>query len=845
MSDLNLRVNLTALDRATGPMRKAQAAARGLAGAYGQLRQLQDQRGAIDTFRRLQTQFKTNAQAAQGLREHLKGLRAQMGPQTAAAAKALAAEIKAAEAALKKTSAAADAQSTKMQRLRNVLAGMGIKNLAADETALAARIERTTQAIERQNKARAQAERMGKAAAIVTGTGWAARTAGTGMLNRLRAPLDEGRKNAAEIMRITALNLGDKATADAIKYAKAMKAYGTSTTDNLGLMKDALTAFADEHHAEMVMPTLARMKFANEAMFGEAEAQDNERKFMDMLRVIELRGGLKNEAEFKAQANTVQRLLTATGGRVGPGEWLEVIKTGGIAAKGLTSDAFFNQLEPLVQEMGGFRVGTALMSAYNNVYQGKTTKRAAMMMDSLGLVADPSKVKHDKVGQIAQLGVGAIKGSDLFQQDQFAWMEQVLVPALNAKGLTTDKQVIDAIGGIFSNRTASNLFAQMYLQREQIHKNARLNAGAMGIDDMHALAMQTPQGKEIEAAKRLHDVYNRLSTAAMPTYTAALEKLAGAFEGLNGFLARNPALAKAVGVGLGAIAVGLLALGTLLIPVGLLLAKFALLRYAAARLGLAFNPIARAAALLRGAWGTVAPLLARAGAGLLWLGRAGAQAFLLLGRAAFAFLATPLGIAFALVAAAVALWVARWDDIKGGAILLWQDITAAFTAGLTWLQALPQRLWQAGSDMIGGLINGITSRLSALKSTIVGAADSAAQWFKGQLGINSPSRVFMQLGGWVSEGAAQGIAGRAPLVARAAAAMAALPALAAAPALAAGVPALGAAGAGPAAGPTAYHITVNAAPGQDPQAIARAVAAELDRRDRARAARGMSALTDR
>ena len=78
---------------------------------------------------------------------------------------------------------------------------------------------------------------------------------------------------------------------------------------------------------------------------------------------------------------------------------------------------------------------------------------------------------------------------------------------------------------------------------------------------------------------------------------------------------------------------------------------------------------------------------------------------------------------------------------------------------------------------------------------------------------------------------------------------AALPGLAAAPALAATVataaPAIGSAGPVAAAAPAAYTITINAAPGQDPQAIARAVAAELDRRERARAARGMSMLTDR
>ena len=118
-----------------------------------------------------------------------------------------------------------------------------------------------------------------------------------------------------------------------------MDTFGTSTLDNLQLMRDGITAFADVHHAEIVAPTLSKMKFANEAMFGNEHGQENERKFMDMLKVIELRNGLKSEAAFKNQANIIQQVITATGGRTSR-EWLNAIKTGGVAVKGLTNEAF-------------------------------------------------------------------------------------------------------------------------------------------------------------------------------------------------------------------------------------------------------------------------------------------------------------------------------------------------------------------------------------------------------------------------------------------------------------------------------------------------------------------------
>ena len=47
-----------------------------------------------------------------------------------------------------------------------------------------------------------------------------------------------------------------------------------------------------------------------------------------------------------------------------------------------------------------------------------------------------------------------------------------------------------------------------------------------------------------------------------------------------------------------------------------------------------------------------------------------------------------------------------------------------------------------------------------------------------------------------------------------------------------------------AAGSSSYTITINPAPGMDPQAIARAVAQELDKRERDKGARRRSALQD-
>ncbi len=164
-----------------------------------------------------------------------------------------------------------------------------------------------------------------------------------------------------------------------------------------------------------------------------------------------------------------------------------------------------------------------------------------------------------------------------------------------------------------------------------------------------------------------------------------------------------------------------------------------------------------------------------------------------------------------------------------------------------------------GGNLVDGLIGGITTRAAALKDTVVGMASDVADWFKQKLGIQSPSRVFMQAGGFIADGAAVGITEGQDRVRRAvlgltAGATLALPSLGqASPLVMDHRPPMSAAAAfagsgGAHMGAPVINITVNAAPGMDGQAlsreVARAVAAELARRDSQRRAGRLSALGD-
>ncbi|KVZ38633.1 hypothetical protein [Burkholderia ubonensis] len=663
MSDRSLRLEvvLKALDHASRPIREIagrnRTLAKDLRDTRARLKELNDTQRRIGEFREMRTGLdKTStklADAQKKVKELAQSLRA-AGPPS----QQMIAELAKARQAASKLGAAFKKQSASVDELRNRLgrAGVDTRNLSQHERTLRTDIAATTGAIDAQARrldalnarqkrvadARAKMGSARGAAAELAIGGYAARATGSHILNDLREPLAEAKKVQNERGRIQGLGLGDHATQDAERYVRAMKTPGVAIADNMTLMRDAMSIFADEHHAQMVMPTLAKMKFANEAMFGAGQGHENEEKFMNMLKVIELRGGTKSEAAFKGEANMVQQVLTATGGRVGGDEWRNFIQTGKVAAKQMRQDAFYYQMEPLIQEMGGHAAGTGVQAAYSNLMQGKTTVRAAKRLVELGLV-DKKSVEYNTIGNVKRIKPGALIQGDLFNASPFEWMEKVLLPKLKAKGITSDAKILEEFSTIMTNGNGANLFATMYMQREQIHKNEKLNRGAYGIDKLHELAQKQTEGKELIALEKVRNLRTVIGEQVLPVYNRALELTTSVLERLLGFAKEYPNFTRAVAIGAAGLGALLAVLGTLTIALAAVLGPMAIVRFGLTMLG------------MRG--GLVSNGVRLAAASLQALGRV----VLLVGRA---FLASPIGLVAAAIAIAALLIVKYWEPIK-------------------------------------------------------------------------------------------------------------------------------------------------------------------------------------
>lgn len=751
----------------------SKAASNALKRTSDEVKKLNDQQKQIDGYVKQKKATEESAKALKDMQDRIKTLRQQMNSNPSAE---LTRDFEKAKAAAKRLKDSHQQNTQQLHQLRTEMnqSGLSTSNLSQHQSELRRRTDQATSELERQrrtlrnlNNVQQQHQRYSQNARTAGMTGMMMAGAGVGTLYAMRKPIDESKRVDIEENRIASLGFGKQATEEAILYARAMKTFGTSTLDNLTLVRDGVTAFGDVHHAQWVAPTLAKMKFANEAMYGD-HGVENEKKFMDMLKVIEMRNGLKSKESFTEQANIIQQVITATGGRVQAEEWLNVIKTGGIAAKGMDNKAFYYKMEPLVQEMGGFRVGTSMMSAYQNLYQGRTTQRAAANLDKFGLIGDYSKVKHNKTGDLSYLDIGAIKNAALFKKDQFAWMEQVLVPALNAKGITKESDVIDAIGSIFSNRTASNLFAQMYIQRDQIHKNAKLNEGAFNIDQLEKQAQGTTAGKELDAKAKLHDAYLQFGQTILPIYTQALIMASNAMQGFTGWMQQNPTLAKALGTGLLVIAAGLVAIGGLLLIFSPLILSMLSLRLMMVTLGVQGSALSFALRMLVMPFSLLKGAITGIGSALMWLARLA--------------MAHPILALITAVAFGVYMIYQNWDTIGPYFQNLWAQIKTFFQSGIGNISAtilnwspmglfysafatvlnwfgfeLPTKFSVFGTNIIDGLINGIKAAFPKLKSTWNDVANYMPDWLKQRMIIRSPSRVMAGLGGHIIGGIGMGL----------------------------------------------------------------------------------------
>jgi immunity-specific protein beta241 len=115
------------------------------------------------------------------------------------------------------------------------------------------------------------------------------------------------------------------------------------------------------------------------------------------------------------------------------------------------------------------------------------------------------------------------------------------------------------------------------------------------------------------------------------------------------------------------------------------------------------------------------------------------------------------------------LWSSGWEMIKNavsnGISSVISTVSGLPSSILSALGNLGSLLYNAGSNVIAGFINGIRSKASSLASAAIDTVKGGVDAVLNFLGIHSPSRLFYKIGGYTGEGMVLGIRSQAGAVA--------------------------------------------------------------------------------
>ncbi|MHC5192741.1 phage tail tape measure protein [Pseudomonas frederiksbergensis] len=886
-NDLKLQVLLNAIDRASGPLKAINngsiGAARALKDARDRLKELNAQQKDVSAWRTQRAAAEQTEQALGDARDKVRALSQQFAA-TGVPTKAMAKDFRTAVREAQKLKEQHQQQSEQLQTLRTKLysAGISTKDLSSHERHLREQIGATNASISEQGKRlvalNAQQKRlaierskmektqslagnMAMNGAAGLGSGYAAsrpiaKAIGAFAPNedsatQLKVSMMDGTGKVAEdFQKITdlATKLGDRlpgTTADFQEMMTMLRRQGLSAQSILGGTGEAAAYLG----VQLQMPVAEAAEFA-------AKMQDatrtSEKDMMALMDTIQ-RG-------FYSGVDPTNMLQGFS--KISP--VLDTIKKSGIDAA--------NELAPLLVMMDQTSMeGGAAGNAFRKIFQAGLDKDGVKDVNKI-LEIEGKKIRFkftDDKGNFAgleNLFAQVEKLKTLNDEDRTATMKSLF---------GDDSETITTLNTMMNKGLAGYREIQQKLQNQaDLRKRVNEQLGTL------TNVMEAAEGSFTNAMAEF-------GAAVAPDLKELINTLGEIANKVGAWARENPQLAGGLVKVVALVAGVSIVFGGLALTLASLLGPFAVVRYGMAMFGVqsggTLRIMQKLTPTLTGLARNAFPMLAQGIRTVAsTLGGVLLTALRTVSIALWGLAANPVVLAIAAVVATLAgaayLVYKNWDAVKLYFTNAWTEIKAGFSGGigsilntlanfspvgliyqafasvLSYLGVdLPNRFTEFGNMIVNGLVNGLFAGMGQIKGAITSIGDSTIGWFKEKLGIHSPSRVFAELGGFTMAGLTQGLEGgqNGPLGAMADMSKQ----LTTAGAMALGTTSMPGltvdtrapisnAGSSVYDSHDTYEIHIPAMPGMDPQAIARAVRAELARIESEKGARKRSKLSD-
>lgn len=441
-------------------------------------------------------------------------------------------------------------------------------------------------------------------------------------------------------------------------YRTAARIRGVTPAEALRDLGDMRGLFGSLTEAQQLLEPFTRISRAAGVMLGRP--QENMAGLIS--RVLDQRNAIQfgpdgrlNTELLNRELDAMWRAMVTNRGRVGPQQFLNFIQQGGNFARLLSPEAFYGVASVPIESMGGHRAGTGMAAMMQQLMGGMMTSRTARELIRYGIVPREG-IRVVRGGQV-QMEPNAVEGGDLLRQNPHAWVQTVLIPALQRQGAVTQEQQLDALSRIFGRQTAQRFVGELLISRQQIEREIR-NQQAVPADSAQRIINEDPTQAMRNLSAAWDGLMQVLGAPLAPVALSVLNSLSDGISSLTTALAAHPDAAAGIAYVSAGLAALLTAVGGLAVARISMAAVGAL--FGAAGLGGFFSAIGGAGAAVISAAGSALGLI---GTGIAAIGAA--------------IVASPVAIGATLVAVAAGIallgahlagysWSEIFDGIIGG-----------------------------------------------------------------------------------------------------------------------------------------------------------------------------------
>ncbi|MFZ6727334.1 hypothetical protein ACO0K2_17720 [Undibacterium sp. MH2W] len=400
---------------------------------------------------------------------------------------------------------------------------------------------------------------------------------GAGLASLFKTPINKALEFERALLRIKNIGgINSDVLSGVRNDALSGKYKGIDAIESVNLFRDLHAAFGDAEHAKQFMPQFVDMARITRGMYGKS-ALASEQDVQAIAKFAERRGGTASIEMMGSAIDTAMRIQNASGGAVTPKDLLAFTTRMGAMGNQM-SDIGILKMWALMQEQGGSKAGTALNSAQQNLFNGKSTEKAGFWLHEIGLVdeAKNNKMLEKIHGASAFKHRNEVTGNSLIgaaqgREDFVGWVAETALPKIvsyvHKQGVTDEKKVNSKVTEILSmalsNRLGADEVSLIATQLPRILKDFHLAEDSSGLAGSKKAYDESPLKKMQDLHSNWDTALTNLGESALPILIPNVNNLAEKFKSLNQFASENPKVIEGVTNGLWGMSKALLSIGAL------------------------------------------------------------------------------------------------------------------------------------------------------------------------------------------------------------------------------------------------------------------------------------------